>query len=309
MFLAIIGVQNRFVKTSIFPYTESPSMSLTQAILPVAGLGTRFLPWTKVVPKELLPIGNQPIIALLVDECLSVGITDICFVISRGKEAIPQYFEKHPELEKELDRRGKSHMLEELVKYNEIHFHTVYQEEMKGDGHAILQAKNWVSSDMLAILFGDDLIVGEENGLQQLKKAWMMLKEPGNAALLCVQDVERSLVSKYGIIEIAPDKHADRVHRVTGLVEKPKPEDAPSTLGIVGKYLIPKSAIAELETIGKGDHDASASLSIDSEIRLIDAFKSLLSRKEIEIYGYEFEGKRFDTGTPEGYKEAVRILG
>lgn len=276
-------------------------MNLTQAILPVAGLGTRFLPWTKVVPKELLPIGSQPIIALLVDECLSVGITDICFVISRGKEAIPQYFDKHPELEQELDRRGKSHLLEELTKYNNVRFHTVYQEEMKGDGHAILQAKEWVTSDMIGVLFGDDLIVGQENGLQQLAKAWKALGHAQDTALLCVQDVDRSVVNKYGIIDIAPDKHADRMHHVTGLVEKPKPEDAPSTLGIVGKYLIPKLAVTELANIEHGGHDG--------EIRLIDAFKSLLARKEIDIYGYEFEGKRFDTGTPEGYKEAVRILG
>lgn len=276
-------------------------MTLSQAILPVAGLGTRFLPWTKVVPKELLPIGSQPIIALLVDECLSVGITDICFVISKGKEAIPQYFETHPELEQELDRRGKSHLLEELTKYHNVRFHTVYQEEMKGDGHAILQAKDWVNSDMLAILFGDDLIVGQENGLQQLAKAWKAVGHAQDTALLCVEDVERSLVSKYGIIDIAPDKHADRLHHVTGLVEKPKPEEAPSTLGIVGKYLIPRLAVTELANIQHGGHDG--------EIRLIDALKSLLSKKEIDVYGYEFEGKRFDTGTPEGYKEAVRMLG
>lgn len=276
-------------------------MSLKQAILPVAGLGTRFLPWTKVVPKELLPIGNQPIIALLVDECLSVGITDICFVISKGKEAITSYFQPDVALEQELAKRGKTHLLEELTKYNEVRFHTVYQEEMKGDGHAILQAKDWVQSDMLAILFGDDLIVGQENGLQQLQKAWNMLEKRTDIAMLCVENVERSLVSKYGIIDPVVDATPSRLHRVQGLVEKPKPEDAPSTLGIVGKYLIPASAIQELGTIEHGSHGG--------EIRLIDAFKSLLGKKELEIYGYEFEGKRFDTGTPEGYKEAISILG
>jgi UTP-glucose-1-phosphate uridylyltransferase len=131
-------------------------MRLTQAILPVAGFGTRFLPWTKVVPKELLPIGNVPIIALLVDECLSVGINDICFVISRGKEAIPEYFEPHRALERELETRGKLHMLEELKKYDNVNFHVVYQNEMKGDGHAILQAHYWVGSDPVAVLFGDN---------------------------------------------------------------------------------------------------------------------------------------------------------
>src|SRR5437868_11737304 len=107
-------------------------MKLTQAILPVAGFGTRFLPWTKVVPKELLPIGNVPIIALLVDECMSVGIHDICFVISQGKEAIYDYFEPHRKLEHEMKARGKSHLLEELQKYNNVNFHVVYQNEMRG---------------------------------------------------------------------------------------------------------------------------------------------------------------------------------
>lgn len=276
-------------------------MSLSQAILPVAGLGTRFLPWTKVVPKELLPIGNVPIIGLLVDECLSIGIKDICFVISKGKEAITDYFQPHTELEEELSKRGKTHLLEELMKYNEVRFHTVYQEEMKGDGHAILQAKEWVQSDMLAILFGDDLIVGKENGLQQLKKAWEMLEKQTNIAMLCVENVERQLVSKYGIIDPIANAMPTRLHHVQGLVEKPKPEDAPSTLGIVGKYLIPHTAISALDTIQQGGHDG--------EIRLIDAFRALLAAKEIAIYGYEFEGTRFDTGTPDGYKEAVKVLG
>lgn len=274
-------------------------MKLTQAILPVAGFGTRFLPWTKVVPKELLPIGNKPIIALLVDECMSVGIHDICFVISHGKEAIPQFFYAQPELEKELERRGKLHMLQELMKYDSIRFHVVYQEEMKGDGHAILQAQNWVTSDMIAILFGDDLIEGEENGLQQLVRAWKSLDTKKETAILCLQDVEKKLVSKYGIVDIAPDKHKNRLKKVQGMMEKPKPEEAPSTLGIVGKYLVPLSTIAELAKV-EGNHH-------DKEVRLIDALKSQL--KDIDIYGYEFEGRRFDTGTPEGYREAVKNLG
>ncbi len=271
-------------------------MKLTQAILPVAGFGTRFLPWTKVVPKELLPIGNKPIIALLVDECMSVGINDICFVISRGKEAIPQFFYAQPELERELAKRGKSHMLEELTRYDSVRFHVVYQEEMKGDGHAILQAKDWVESDRLAVLFGDDLIHGPRNGLEQLTGALKEVKAKKESAMLCLQDVERKLVSKYGIVDIEPDKHLSRTKKIRGLVEKPKPEDAPSTLGIVGKYIIPRSTIDALDKVESGHHD--------KEIRLIDALTSQL--KKIDIYGYEFEGRRFDTGNPDGYREAVR---
>ncbi len=276
-------------------------MKMTQAILPVAGLGTRFLPWTKVVPKELLPLGNQPIIALLVDECLSIGITDICFVINRGKEAIPQYFYGMPELEKELAKRGKSHLLEELARYHNVNFHVEYQEEMLGDGHALLQARSWVKSQNIAILFGDDLIVGKENGLQQLARAMDEVKDP-TAAMLCLQEVPKEMVSKYGIVatdkvwqKTAPDK---RLRKITDLVEKPKPENAPSNLGIVGKYIVPKAIFDELHTI-EGSHGG--------EIRLIDAL--VAEKEKIDIYGCVFEGRRLDTGTPEGYKEAVQVLG
>ncbi len=273
-------------------------MQLKQAILPVAGLGTRFLPWTKVVPKELLPLGNQPIIALLVDECLSVGITDICFVISRGKEAIPKFFEHDPILEKELERRGKADALKELQRYNEVRFHTVYQDEQKGDGHAIAQAGGWVQSDLIAVLFGDDLIVGKENGLQQLVKAQQMHGIEKEAAYLSLENVPREMTEKYGIVALDETASQGRLKIVAGLVEKPKPEEAPSTLAIVGKYLIPRSTFEILPTI-QGGHGG--------EIRLIDALIKQLGT--IDICGYEFEGKRLDTGRPEGYKEAVMLLG
>lgn len=278
-------------------------MKLTQAILPVAGLGTRFLPWTKVVPKELLPIGNQPIIALLVDECLSIGITDICFVISRGKEAIPQYFYGMPELEQELKNRGKLHMLEELSRYDSVNFHVAYQEQMKGDGHAILQARDWVKSDNVAILFGDDLIVGKRNGLEQLQSGLKDLDSKKSSAILCLQEVETHLLHKYGVVELDHGWTATSPHptirKVQGLVEKPAPEDAPSNLGIVGKYIVPKSIIEKLHTIEEGSHGG--------EVRLIDAL--IAERHAIDIYGCIFEGQRLDTGTPEGYKEAVQVLG
>lgn len=273
-------------------------MAISQAILPVAGFGTRFLPWTKAVPKELLPIGTTPIIALLVDECMSVGIREICFVISKGKEAIAEYFAPHPELAKEMEARGKAHMLAELEKYDEVKFHIVYQHEMKGDGHAILQAKEWVTSDALAVLFGDDLIVGKENGLQQLVKAHAQTQ--GSGAMLCLERVPKEHVSKYGIVDLAESGHiGENIKKIAGLVEKPKPEDAPSDLGIVGKYLIPRSTISALATIGHG--------SVGGEVRLIDGLIAELGA--IDIYGCVFAGTRYDTGTPEGYKRAVVDLG
>ncbi len=275
-------------------------MPITQAILPVAGLGTRFLPWTKVVPKELLPIGNTPFIALLVDECLSVGITDICFIISRGKEAIPQYFEHDEALQKELEARGKASFLEPLEKYKKAKFHVVYQEEQLGDGHALLQAAGWVKSDAVAVLFGDDWIGGPKNGLQQLCEAYENLDETkagSMPALLCLENIPREKTSNYGIVEVEEASSSGRVKKIKGLVEKPKPEEAPSTLGIVGKYIIPRTIFDSLPSVesGKG-----------GEIRLIDA---LIKQKDsVAIYGCQVEGKRYDTGNPEGYKEAVRDL-
>jgi UTP--glucose-1-phosphate uridylyltransferase len=277
-------------------------MQLTQAILPVAGLGTRFLPWTKVVPKELLPLGNQPIIGLLVDECLSVGIKDICLIISKGKELIPQYFEEDAALRSLLAKKGKESALAPLDKYKDVTFHTVYQDEQLGDGHALLQAAGWVKSEAVAVLFGDDLIHGKQNGLQQLAAAYeqAQLAHPDGPmpAMLCLENVPRELVIKYGIADVTEPESANRLKKVKGLVEKPKPEESPSTLGVIGKYIIPASTFAVLPQVQSGQ---------GGEIRLIDAL--IHQMPELPVYGWEAEGKRFDTGTPEGYKEAVAVLG
>lgn len=271
-------------------------MQISQAILPVAGLGTRFLPWTKVVSKELLPIGNRPIIAYLVDECLDAGIKDICFVISKGKEAIPEYFQSNPELEKELEKRGKGKQLEILKRYEDVNFHVVYQDEMLGDGHALLQARDWVKSPTIAVLFGDDLFTGAASGLEQLKKASELVED--DAAIIALENIPKELTSKYGIVDPeSAHPENDRLHKVKGLVEKPEPADAPSTLGIVGRYLIPKSTFDVLPEVGAGQ---------GGEIRLIDALIAQLGKTP--IYGLECEGTRVDTGTPEGYAKAVKLL-
>ena len=281
-----------------FSLLQFRRMKITQAILPVAGLGTRFLPWTKVVPKEMLPIGNQPIIAHIVDECLDAGITDICFVINRGKEMIPQYFYEDPALEKELQKRGKSDALSELKKYDAAHFHVVYQDEQLGDGHAILQAKDWVKSDTVAILFGDDLFSGKRSGIAQLIDAYQTLGNDERGAIVALEEIERSQTQKYGIVDIGGGElGSSRLKKIRGMVEKPKPEDAPSTLGIVGRYLIPKSTFGVLPKVGA---------SHGGEIRLIDALIEQL--KAIPIHGFHCEGTRLDTGTPEGYARAVALM-
>ncbi|MDD5041610.1 MAG: sugar phosphate nucleotidyltransferase [Candidatus Peribacteraceae bacterium] len=273
-------------------------MKISQAILPVAGLGTRFLPWTKAIPKEMLPLSNRPIIAYVVDECLEAGITDICFVISHGKEAILRYFEEDPALAKEMKRRGKEKLLTVLKTYEKAHFETAYQEQMLGDGHAILQAGTFVKSDMVAVLFGDDLFVGDKPGIVQLIEASHFIPEK-EFALIAVENIPREKTNRYGIIEIENEVHGHpRLRKVKGLVEKPEPVKAPSTLGIVGRYLIPRSVIASLPDVQAGK---------DGEIRLIDALIAKL--KTLPVYALECSGSRIDTGTPEGYAEAVRLLG
>lgn len=274
-------------------------MKVTQAILPVAGLGTRFLPWTKVVPKELLPLGNKPIIAVLVDECIESGVDDICFVISKGKESIAQYFESHPELEATLEKKGKGHHLSELAKYDQVRFHVVYQDEQKGDGHAILQANDWVDSDTVAVLFGDDLFVKADTALKQLLNAYSHLSTEERGALLALENIPQEFTNKYGIVDIHSEHDTQpRIKKVKGLVEKPEPEHAPSTLGIVGRYLIPRDIFDALPEVQAGH---------GGEIRLIDALIHKLD--DVAVHGYECEGKRLDTGTPEGYKDAVNELG
>ena len=273
-------------------------MKITQAILPVAGLGTRFLPWTKAVPKELLPLGNQPIIAHLVHECLDVGITDICFVISKGKEAIPQYFKIDPALEEELKKRGKFHLVEELLRYDSVNFHTVYQNEQHGDGHAILQAADWAGKGTIAILFGDDLFTGNKSALRQMIDAHNMLTEDERGAIIALERIPLEDTLRYGIVDVEKEhKSSPRLKKVKRLVEKPEPQFAPSNLGIVGRYLIPRSVIDILPEVESGH---------GGEIRLIDALTRKLG--SLPIYGYECEGTRIDTGHPEGYAKAVSIF-
>lgn len=273
-------------------------MKITQAILPVAGLGTRFLPWTKAVPKELLPLGNRPIIAYVVDECLEAGIDDICFVTSHGKESVAQYFKEDHALRNELRRRGKEKLLDPLKHYAKAHFDVVYQEQMLGDGHAILQATEFVKTPMVAVLFGDDLFVGDKPGLVQLIEAAQTITDK-EFALIAVENIPREKTNRYGIIAVEQEMPGNpRLKKVKGLVEKPDPVKAPSTLGIVGRYLIPQSVIQSLPKVKGGK---------DGEIRLIDALIGKL--KTLPIYALECSGTRIDTGTPEGYRKAIKTLG
>ncbi len=262
--------------------------TVIQAVIPAAGLGTRFLPLTKVVPKELLPLGTKPAIAYAVDECLDAGIREICFVISRGKELIPEYFRKDVGWKEELHKRGKQDALRELLRYDDVSFHVVEQDEQIGDGHAVLQAKHWIRSDPFAVLFPDDLILAQKGCLRQ------MVEQYESGILFALLTVPREEASRYGIAEVDLGI-GSRLGRVTKLVEKPAMQDIPGhPHAVMGRFLLPLSTLQVLET---------AAVSQGGERRIVDAIRGQMGR--VPVAGYVFQGTRYDLGTPEGYREAV----
>lgn len=263
-------------------------LKIRKAVLPVAGMGTRFLPVTKVVPKELLPIVDKPVIQYLVEEAVQSGIEEIIFVISRQKELIRQYFSHHPELEEHLFNKKKFKLLEAIQPIHKMaHFRFVYQDEALGDGHAILMAEKEVGDEPFVVLFGDDIVKGDVPAARQL------ISQYRGESVIAVERIPKTKTKLYGIIK--PGETQGGKVEVLGLVEKPEPKKAPSTLGIIGKYVCPPEIFAALKKAKHGK---------DGEIRLIDGFIQL--SKTQKIWAMEIEGQRFDTGNPEGLAAAIR---
>ncbi len=261
---------------------------IRKAVLPVAGMGTRFLPVTKVVPKELLPIVDKPVIQYLVEEAVASGIEEVIFVISHQKELIRAYFSHHPELEDHLFKKEKHVLLDAIrLLHKMAHFRFVYQDEALGDGHAILMAEKEVNGEPFLVLFGDDIVKGEVPAAQQL------IRQFRGESVIAVERIPKAKTKLYGIIK--PGEIVGGKIEVLGLVEKPEPKMAPSTLGIIGKYVCPPEIF---DALRKAKH------SKDGEIRLIDGFIQL--QKKQKIWAVEIEGKRFDTGNPEGLAAAIR---
>ncbi len=257
-------------------------MKVRKAILPVAGLGTRFFPATKVVPKELLPIVDKPVIQYLVEEAVASGINEIVFVISRGKELIKKHFSHQPELEKFLEAKNKKELVRRIHPLHTMaKFHYVYQDEPNGDGHAILCGEKLIGNEPFLVLFGDDIVKSDVPAAKQL------LSNFHGESVIAVQRVLNEEVSSYGIIN--PGKQSGRLYEVLGMVEKPDPEEAPSDLGIIGKYVCPAAIFKALHEVKPGK---------DGEIRLIDGLKKIL--KTQKVWAYAIEGQRFDTGKPSG---------
>ena len=274
------------------PRTGAPNgRRIRKAVFPVAGLGTRFLPATKTVPKEMLPIIDKPLIQYAVDEAIEAGCDTLVFVTNRYKHAVADYFDKAYELEQKLERSGKQEQLELVRNVLPPHVQAVFvtQAEALGLGHAVLCAKAVVGDEPFAVLLPDDLIWNRGPGaLKQMADH----AEATGASVLAVQNVARDKTASYGIV--ATEDFSGRKGRISGIVEKPRPEDAPSTLAVVGRYVLDGRIFELLEQVQPG---------AGGEIQLTDAIAALLQEQDVDAY--RFQGTRFDCGTHIGLIEAT----
>ncbi|MCQ2559898.1 MAG: UTP--glucose-1-phosphate uridylyltransferase GalU [Clostridia bacterium] len=263
-------------------------MKIKKAIIPAAGLGSRFLPVTKTIPKEMLPIVNKPTIQYIVEEAVSSGIEEILIISGRNKTAILDHFDRHPYLENYLQKKGQTEAWEALVQTGELaNIISVRQKEPKGLGHAVACAKSFVGSEPFAVLLGDDLIDSSTPCLKQL----MDVFDEKKASILGIKSVPQNQVSKYGIIN--PKSQKDNLFELQDLLEKPQPEEAPSNLAIMGRYILTPAIFAIL---------AETSPGVGGEIQLTDALKTLLQQEP--VFGLAFTGKRYDVGNKLGYLQA-----
>jgi len=264
-------------------------MKIRKAIIPAAGLGTRFLPATKAQPKEMLPIVDKPTIQFIVEEAVESGIEDIIIVTGRSKRSIEDHFDKSIELELELQKKGKEDLLELTRSVSDLaNIHYIRQKEPKGLGHAILTARNFIGNEPFAVLLGDDIIVSEKPCLKQMIEVF----NEYNTSILGVQQVPYEDVIKYGIIK--GKNIRDRIYEVSDMVEKPKREEAPSNVAILGRYIITPTIFDFLEKQEAGT---------EGEIQLTDALKNLC--KVEDIFAYDFIGKRYDVGNKMGFLQAT----
>ena len=264
-------------------------MKIRKAIIPAAGLGTRFLPATKAQPKEMLPIVDKPTLQYIIEEAIASGIEEILIITGRNKTSIENHFDKSVELELELEKKGKTELLEMVRDISDmVNIHYIRQKEPLGLGHAVGCAKSFIGNEPFAVLLGDDIIDSEEPCLAQLIRAY----EETNSIILGVQSVDKNDVYKYGIIDI--ESKDDRLYKVRDMVEKPNVSEAPSNVAILGRYILTPDIfeILEKQTPGKG-----------GEIQLTDAIEYML--KSHHIYAYEFIGNRYDVGDKLGSIKAT----
>jgi UTP--glucose-1-phosphate uridylyltransferase len=267
---------------------------ITKAVFPVAGMGSRFLPATKASPKEMMPVVDKPLIQYAVEEAVAAGITDMVFVTGRNKRSIPDHFDKAYELEAELAMRGKTELLrivQEVIPKN-INCIYIRQAMALGLGHAVLCAKPVIQDEPFAVILADDLMDGEPAILKQMVGVF----ENYQCSVLGVQDVPRSQTRQYGIV--SSTNLGPCVEKVNGIVEKPKPEDAPSTLAVVGRYILTPRIFYHLEHVQPG---------AGGEIQLTDGIAALMH--EEQLLAYRFKGIRYDCGDKLGYLKAIVAFG
>lgn len=263
--------------------------AIKKAVFPVAGLGTRFLPATKANPKEMLPVVDKPLIQYAVEEAMQSGITELIFVTGRNKRSIEDHFDKNTELEASLIASDKSLLLESIRSIIPSHVKCIYirQSEPLGLGHAVLQAKTIINDEPFAVLLADDLTDADTPVLKQLITQYQ--KE--QSSVIAIEDIPKDKTVQYGIVEVSNVK--DKLYKINSIVEKPQPKDAPSTLGVIGRYVFNPEIFDCLEKIKPGR---------GGEIQLTDAIQMLLAQQS--IFAYQFKGKRFDCGDKLGFMKA-----
>ncbi len=262
-----------------------------KAVIPVAGFGTRFLPFTKAMPKEMLPIVDKPTIQYIVEEAVKSGIEDIIFVTAShsNKRAIEDHFDYSPTLENLLRSKNKLEFLEEVHRISDMaNVHYIRQKEAKGLGHAIACAESFIGDEPFAVLLGDDVVVSNNPATKQLIDAYNQT----GTSIMGVQEVEKSQVSKYGVVKLEKDE--EKIEKMIDFVEKPKMEEAPSNRAVLGRYILTPTIFRYLKTQSEG---------AGNEIQLTDAVKRMM--QEEEVYACTFSGKRHDIGDKLGFLKAT----
>ncbi len=268
---------------------------ISKAVFPVAGMGTRFLPATKSIPKEIMTLVDRPLIQYAIDEARAAGIKEFIFVTSRGKSALEDYFDVAPELEATLRKAGKKHLLEVLKATNMDSGAIAYvrQNRPMGLGHAVWCARRLIGNEPFAVLLPDDVIAAEKPCLQQMVEAYA--ETGGN--MVATMEVPPEKASAYGVLDIADDMGA--IVRAKGMVEKPKPEDAPSNLAVIGRYILSPQVLNNLNKMKQG---------AGGEIQLTDAIAQEIGGTD-NVYGYRFRGQRYDCGSKAGFLQATVAFG
>jgi UTP--glucose-1-phosphate uridylyltransferase len=268
---------------------------VTKAIFPVAGMGTRFLPATKVIPKEVLPLVDRPLIQYAIDEAREAGITEFIFVTAKGKSALEDYFDSSPELERALLEKGKTDLLAEVRKSNMDSGAIAYvrQTEALGLGHAVWCARRLIANEPIAVLLADDVIAAETPCLKQMVNAY----EETGGCMVATMEVTPDQTSSYGMLDVAEDMGA--LVRARGMVEKPAPGTSPSNLAVIGRYILTPHVMDTLNQKKKG---------AGGEIQLTDAIAQEIAEGR-DVFGFRFEGTRYDCGSKQGYLQANVAFG